>query len=165
MTKRYLVPSEYSPDDTWRLLEWCRELGADEFTIDYHSVDSVAVGRVWNEFDSIARPFYRGKKNRERMSGRTVDDLHRQTDVWELNEKTMAALLRVLPECLLQDDPEEDAWFENPLFYRDGALMFGVLSHEAFGVLKIDDAEVRLLSAAGYPTHDSLPRISDPRAD
>ena len=161
MTKRFLVPSEYSPADTWRLLDWCRELGADEFTIDYDSVDSVIVGKVWADFDAAVRGFNRGKKNRERMSGKTVDDLRRYTDVWQLNDETVRALTSALPSGLLQYDPQEDAWFEDPVFYRDGELMLGVLSHEAFGVLRIGESESSLLSAAGFPTHDSLPRISD----
>lgn len=165
MTKRFLVPSEYSPGDTWRLLDWCRELGADEFTIDYHSVDAVGVGKVWADFDARVRRFGRGKKNRERMSGKTVDDLLRYTDLWQLTDETVRALQAALPSGLLQYDPQEDAWFEDPVFYRDGELMLGVLSHEAFGVLRLGDAEVSLLSAAGFPTHESVPRISDTRAD
>jgi hypothetical protein len=163
--KRFLVPSEYSPADTWRLLDWCRELGADEFTIDYRSVDSILVGKVWADFDMKVREFHRGKKNRERMSGKTVDDLRRYTDLWQLNDETIGALQSVLPAGLLQFDPQEDAWFEDPVFYRDGELMLGVLSHEAFGVLRLGDAEVSLLSAAGFPTHESVPRISDTPRD
>jgi hypothetical protein len=163
--KRFLVPSEYSPADTWRLLDWCRELGADEFTIDYRSIDSVVVGKAWAEFDAAVREFYRGKKARERMSGKTVDDLRRQTDLWQLNDRTIAALQQALPSGLLQYDPQEDAWFEDPVFYREGELMLGVLSHEAFGVLRIGDPEVALLSAAGFRSHESLPRISDTARD
>jgi hypothetical protein len=37
--------------------------------------------------------------------------------------------------------------------------MLGVLSHEAFAVLRITDLELAQLAAAGFPTHDSLPRI------
>jgi hypothetical protein len=159
--KGFLIPSEYSAADTWRLLEWCRELGADEFSIDYRSIDAVVVGKVWADFDAAVRGFYRGKNSRERMSGRTVDDLRRHTDLWQLNDQTISALQRALPSGLLQYDPQEDAWFEDPVFYRDGEMMLGVLSHEAFGVLRLGDAEVSLLSAAGFPTHDSLPRISD----
>jgi len=28
-------------------------------------------------------------------------------------------------------------WFEDPIFYREESLMLGVLSHEAFAVLRI----------------------------
>lgn len=142
-------------------MEWCRQTGADEFTVDYRSLDAVVVGKVWNDFDTIAREYYIGKKNRERMSGRTVDDLHRQTDLWHLNDMTIDALRRVLPSGLLQYDPEEDAWFEDPVLYRGGQLMLGVLSHEAFGVLRISETEMESFRAAGFPSHDSLPRISD----
>lgn len=93
------------------------------------------------------------------MSGRTVDDLTRSTELWELNHVTIGALEKVLPAGLFQYEPSEDSWFEDPVVYRKGRLMLGVLSHEAFGVLCISDPEAAQLEAAGFPSHESLPRI------
>lgn len=156
--KRFLVPSEYSPDESWRLVEWCRSLGADEFTIDM-IVESSQPHRLHVAFDREVTPHARSRARRERMSGKTADDLHRETDLWNLNRSTVDALKHALPAGIFQYDPRDGGWFENPILYRSGELMLGVLSHEAFAVLRVSDRESAQLAAAGFPSHDSLPRI------
>ena len=156
--QRFLAPSDFSAAETWRLLKWCQELGAEEFTIDCLAPDAIAVPGVWRAFDEIVQPFSRGEGVRERMSGATADDLTRHTRLWELNAKTIGALHVVLPEGLFGYSPAERGWFEDPVFYRDGRLMLGILSHEAFAVLRLSAAECELLSAAGFASHESLPR-------
>jgi hypothetical protein len=56
-------------------------------------------------------------------------------------------------------DPEGRGWFEDPILYREGNLLMGVLSHEAFAVLRLSVLESVRLSAAGFPSHDSLLRV------
>jgi hypothetical protein len=160
LVKRYLAPSDFSTEETWRLVEWCRKLGADEFTIDCLGSDAGRVPEVRHGFRTIVHAFARGKGIRERMSGPTADDLTRSTELWELNETTIGALKLALPDGLLQYEPREGGWFEDPVLYREGHLMLGVLSHEAFAVLRISDHESAQLAAAGFYSHDSLPRIS-----
>lgn len=93
------------------------------------------------------------------MSGATADDLTRRTRLWELNPDTVGALQQALPNGLLAYDPEGQGWFEDPILYREGDLLLGVLSHEAFAVLRISVLESVRFSAAGFPSHDSLPRV------
>jgi hypothetical protein len=159
LVKRYLIPSDYPPDESWRLVEWCGSVGADEFTVDCISTDSRAADVLWAEFDAVVRALSRTAARRERMSGRTADDLTRDTQLWTLNDSSIGALRETLPGGLFQYDPLHDAWFEDPVIYRDGELMLGVLSHEAFAVLRVTEPEVALLAAAGFPSHDNLPRI------
>lgn len=159
IVKRYLTPSEFTPNETWRLVEWCKSLGADEFTIDCLWTDAAVAQKAWRQFDMVLKPFSRGEETRERMSGRTVDDLTRRTDLWELNQVTVGALKQVLPAGLFQYEPWGDSWFEDPVIYRDARMMLGVLSHEAFAVLSITELESTQLLAAGFPSHESLPRI------
>jgi hypothetical protein len=159
LVKRYLAPTDFSPAETWRLVEWSHALGADEFTIDCVGSDAREEAKVWRPFEKLVQPFSRGEKTRERMSGRTADDLTRSTRLWELNSVTIGALKHALPSGLLAYDPAGRGWFEDPIFYRDGALVLGVLSHEAFAVLRISVLESVRLSAAGFLSHDSLPRV------
>ena len=156
--QRFLAPSDFSAAETWRLVKWCQGLGAEEFTIDCLTPDAIAVPEVWREFDEMAQPFSRGEGVRERMSGATADDLTRSTRLWGLNENTIQALKRALPDGLFGYTPAERGWFEDPVFYRDGRLMLGILSHEAFAVLRLSQAESDQLSAAGFASHESLPR-------
>jgi len=65
-----------------------------------------------------------------------------------------------LPGGLFQYDPWEPAWFEDPILYRNGEMLLGVLSHEAFAVLRVSESEAEDLIDAGFPTHESLPRAS-----
>jgi len=157
--QRYLAPSDFSVEEAWRLVEWCRERGADEFTIDCLGSEKVVEAKVWRPFEKLVRAFSKGEMVRERMSGRTADELTRATKVWELNATTIDALQRALPGGLLAYDPVEQGWFEDPVFYRDGRLMLGVLSHEAFAIMRLTEVESAELSAAGFPSHDSLPRV------
>lgn len=157
--KRYLAPSDFSAAETWRLLEWCRELGADEFTIDCLETDGLVGDKVWHTFEKLVRQSSRGEATRERMSGRTADDLTRPTALWHVNDATIDALMRAMPDGLFSYAPAERGSFEDPVLYRNGQLLLGVLSHEAFAVLRISEAESAQLSAAGFRSHDSLPRV------
>jgi hypothetical protein len=134
-------------------------MGADEFTIDCTGSDARAEATVWQPFEKIVQPFSRGEETRERMSGRTADDLTRSTRLWTLNPVTIGALQQALPGGLLAYDPSGHGWFEDPILYCDGNLLLGVLSHEAFALLRITVLESVRLSAAGFPSHDSLPRV------
>ena len=156
--QRFLTPIDFSADETWRLVQWCQSLGADEFTVDCLAPDAIAVPEVWRAFDEMVQPFARGEGVRERMSGATADDLTRRTRLWELNGETIEALRRLFPDGLFGYAPAEPGWFEDPVFYRDGRLMLGILSHEAFAVLRLSEAESEQLSAAGFASHESLPR-------
>jgi hypothetical protein len=156
--QRFLTPSDFSAAETWRLVKWCQELGAEEFTIDCLAADAIAVPQIWRGFDQVVKPHSRADGVRERMSGATADDLTRSTRLWELNGDTIQALRRALPDGLFGYNPIEHGWFEDPIFYRDGRLMLGILSHEAFAVLRLSEAESEQLAAAGFPSHESLPR-------
>jgi len=158
--QRYLAPSDYPATAAWQLVDWCRSIGADEFTIDWVESDTRTAGTTRNPLEKSVQQFARREQTRERMSGRTADDLRRTTKLWTLNDVTMKALRDALPGGVLSYDPTEPGWFEDPVFYREGNLMLGVLSHEAFGVLRVSAGEAARLSAAGFPSHDSLPRIS-----
>ena len=159
LIKRYLAPADFTAEESWRLVEWCREIGADEFTVDCVGSDARAEATTRQPFEKLVNPFSRGEETRERMSGATADDLTRSTRLWEMNPVTIEALRLALPNGLLSYDPEGSGWFEDPILYREGNLLLGVLSHEAFAVLRLSVVESMRLSAAGFPSHDSLPRV------
>jgi hypothetical protein len=159
LIKRYLAPADFTAEEQWRLVEWCREIGADEFTLDCVGSDARAEATTWRPFETIVNPFSRGEETRERMSGATADDLTRSTHLWEMNPVTVGALQQALPNGLLSYDPDGRGWFEDPILYREGNLLLGVLSHEAFAVLRLSALESVRLSTAGFPSHDSLPRV------
>lgn len=160
LIKRFLVPSGYSVEESWRLVDWCRSLGADEFTVDMLGVDPPQAGGLHARFVRAAAPHARPEAKRERMSGQTADALHRATELWALNDDTVGILRDGLPAGIFQYEPRDGGWLEDPVFYRAGELMLGVLSHEAFAVLRVSERESAQLAAAGFISHDTLPRIS-----
>ena len=158
LVKRFLVPSDYSAEETWRLVDWCRGAGADEFTVDPLGFDTIGKNASrW--FENAVRSHRRETGIRERMSGPTADALTRATELWSLNEATIGVLKQALRNGLFEYEPRDGGWFEDPILYREGQLMLGVLSHEAFAVLRVSADEVAQLAEAGLPSHDSLPRI------
>ena len=159
MIKRYLIPSDYSTEQSWRLVEWCMGIGANEFTIDFLSSTPTRAADRWERFDEIVHSLSLGPALRERMSGRTADDLVRTTERWSLNETSIGALQDALSQGIFEYDPRPNGWFEDPIFYRDGELVLGVLSHEAFAVLRLATSEAADFEGTGFPSHDSLPRI------
>ena len=159
MIKRYLIPSDYTAAESWRLVEWCRGIGANEFTVDFLSSTPTRAADRREQFDEGVRSLTLGEAMRERMSGRTADDLVRATERWALNETSIDALRDALPQGIFEYDPRPEGWFENPILYRDGELVLGVLSHEAFAILRLATSEAADFDAAGFPSHDSLPRI------
>ena len=159
MIKRYLVPSDFTVADSWRLVEWCRGIGANEFTIDFLSTARTGAANRSEQFDEAVNRLSLGTAMRERMSGQTADDLVRPTERWRLSDESIGALRDALPGGIFEYDPLQDGWFEDPIFYRDGELVLGVLSHEAFAVLRLTPAEADELHAAGFRSYDSLPRI------
>jgi hypothetical protein len=134
-------------------------LGANEFTVDFLSNNPSRAGDRWEQFEEVVRPLALGEAKLERMSGRTADELSRPTERWVLNETSITALKEALGDGFFQYDPWQDGWFEDPILYRDGELMLGVLSHEAFAVLRLTESESQKLDAAGFPSHESLPRV------
>lgn len=158
LVKRFLVPSDYSAEETWRVVEWCRDHGASEFTVDPLGFDTT--GKNVSKWLASALGKHRRQSGiRERMSGPTADALTRATELWTLDESSIDVLKKALPNGFFEYEPRDGGWFEDPILYRDGQLMLGVLSHEAFAVLRVSESELEQLAAAGFPSHDSLPRI------
>jgi hypothetical protein len=114
---------------------------------------------VWAQFAHAVAPFTLGEHVRRLMSGRTVDDLIRPTELWTLNEPTIKALRDAFPLGFLQYYPADDGWLEDLVLYRDGELMLGAITHEGAAVLRVSPDESAAFTEAGFPSHDQLPYI------
>ena len=90
-------------------------LGANEFTVDFLSSNPSRAADRWEQFDEVVRPLALGRAKRERMSGRTADDLSRATERWTLDETSISALKETLAEGFLEYDPSQEGSFEDPI--------------------------------------------------
>ena len=69
--------------------------------------------------------------------------------LWRLTPLSATLLHEFLPEGLFSGDVQERGWFENPIIYRDGAFLCGVLTHDREGYLRVSSDEARELSRLG----------------
>jgi len=72
------------------------------------------------------------------------------TPRWSLGPETVAALRLAFPRGPFDYYPGTDAWFEDLEVYRDGELMFGIITHEHEGVVRVRDEELARLDARGF---------------
>jgi hypothetical protein len=157
LLERYLAADDYDLESSRRLVAWCRRHGADEFTID--CLGTQVDEQVWGPFEIMVKDYALGAKVRRRMSGRTTEDLVRPTDLWALNDATAIALELALPDGVLDYRVGEYGWFEDPILYREGEVMLGVITHESSAVLRLTKVEAADFAAAGFVSHDELPWI------
>jgi hypothetical protein len=74
----------------------------------------------------------------------------RSTALWQLNSAALIAMQEFLPEGLFSNSVGKEGRFEDPVFYRKGEFMLGVVSHENEGIVRVTATEYRLLEAQGF---------------
>ena len=155
MILRYLSADDYSTDASWQLAEWCLERGVDEFTIQCLGSSPSVNALTWQPFADLVGLFARPSAMRRRLTAASVAELSRPTELWEFNATTLLALRGVLREGLFDYRTSHDGWFEDPILYRNGELMLGVVTHESSAVLRLSEEEWPLFTAAGFPSHET----------
>jgi hypothetical protein len=72
-----------------------------------------------------------------------------ETSLWRLTGESLALLHECFPLGLLIYVSGNSGWIEDPVFYRDAEMMFGVVSHENEGVIQASNSELAALEAIG----------------
>jgi len=128
---------DFTPEETWRLLQWCREHGADEFAVSLYDMTP----------DPLA-PSFRARSRREGISGR---EQWYDTDLYRLDGESVERLRTLFASGLFQVPAwgSDTGWVENPTFYRNGELMLCVVSHEGYGELRVSQRERESLARIG----------------
>ncbi|HEX6532946.1 MAG TPA: hypothetical protein VF041_00030 [Gemmatimonadaceae bacterium] len=145
---RHFTPASASPDDTWRLLRWCVEHGASEFSVRV-MCEAGEPAPTADRFEDTFAPALVGEERRHVLSHPVGED--RPTiRLWRLDDRTEALLHPYLPQGLFTNAVDPRGWIEDPLVYRNGELMLGVVTHERDGVLRATADEMRELDALGF---------------
>lgn len=118
----HIYAEDYDPLKSWQLATWCKKHGANEWTISSVTVRGAGT-TLFERFEEAAQRFHLPKAKRRQLTARRKVD-----GLWNFT-----------------------SWFEDPVFYRNGEFMLGVVSHENEGLLRVTQVERRMLEAKGFP--------------
>lgn len=151
----HLFAEDYSPPQFWRLVRWCKDHSAGEWNV---TVLKTRKGKksgtdMLNRFDEQAAPFRLPDARRRHLTsqGASGSGFIRPLELWRLTSKSLTFLEEAFPVGVFRYDAGADGWMEDPMFYRQGELMLGVVSHEGEGILRVTPEERRQLEQDGFP--------------
>ena len=103
------------------------------------------------------RPFQLRDEKRVLMTVLAGEPQEQPTRLWRMSAASISALQGIFTDGLF-DYPLADwdsGWCEDPTFYREGAVMLGVVSHEGEGLLTVSESEHAEVQGLGIPTHQA----------
>ena len=147
---RFLFADDVAAAQTWDLVTWCTQHGATEFTVEELGLQGHPTPFL-DRFDADMQAFRLADEHRPRMSGRSKADLVRKTELWGLSSASVAVLQRYFVEGLFMYPTSEweEGCLEDPIFYRNGQIMFGIVTHEREGILTLSEFEHSEVAALG----------------
>ena len=125
---------DYSAEESWRLVEWCLESGAREFTLSFVEPPDLPAG-AWDKFDIPLAPF-------------TVDGTSARRFV--LTPDSVTVLRHLLGGGVFTTEPTAALWLEDPVLFRDGRPLLSVISHEGEAKLELEPEDRASLDAAKF---------------
>jgi len=125
-------------DQSKLILTYLRDIGVESFTVNYLTGDSDSEAMADKFYDSL-KPFTLGKTKLEQVSWLRNSGKFQEVECYSFQPETVEIISGSYGESLTDWDvcklPED--W----IFYRDGQLKCGVVSHECFDWLRLDEAE------------------------
>ncbi len=151
VTTLHIYAEDYPAALSWQLARWCQSHGADDWTVHWISVEGEPDPA--EHFDAVMHAYYIGRADRVTGTAYHKGDFVRFVDLWQLTVALMVALQEFLADGLFTYDPGRNGWIEDPVFYRKGEMMLGIVSHEGYGLLRVTEQEQQELEKAGFPYH------------
>lgn len=153
----FILGDEVSTEDSARLLEWCHQAGADEFSLSIVEVEDAGKDRVVTIEQELAA-FERDPATREGLMAMEGEERMRPVPLWSLTPASIRQLQKVLPDGVLSyGDWSEPAWCENLCVYRKSVLMLGIVTHEHLGIVRVTQSEKEALEVLGIRFHLEMP--------
>ncbi len=155
LVDRFLFGEDVRPEQTWELLSWCVARGAQDLTVSRLGLEGRSMPYA-DRFESEMALFQLPSARRPQLSGSSEKDLIRTTDLWALNGESIAVLQRYFHGGLFTYPTSrwEEGCLEDPTFYREGQIMFGIISHEREGIITLSEAEHADVAALSITTRD-----------
>ena len=155
LVDRFIMAGDVTPEQTWRLVDWCAEHGADEFTLAMLLMDNSPAPFLDGVTAALKR-FERVPAPRKAVTVWADESAVQTTRLWDLTPESIAVLKGLFPNGLFAAPSyQEVGWLEDPTLYRDAQMMLGIVSHEHEGVLTLTDLEHVHVAALGIPTRES----------
>lgn len=152
---RFLVADDLTPDQSWQLLRFCQARGATELTVVQLSLQGGPTTFI-DRFAADMAGHARAHQLRPHLSGTSLEDFTRMTALWTLDDASVDVLHRYFTDGLFMYPA--GTWdvgcLEDPIFYREGEIMFGIVTHEREGMLSLTDVEHGEVAALGIRTRD-----------
>jgi hypothetical protein len=132
MLTLWVRKEDYSPAESWRLVEWCAERGAREFTLSFIGPPDGPT-QAWDAFDVPLAPFALNGSSAGRFA---------------LTPDSSTVLRSLLGGGLFTYEPTTALCLEDPILFRDGQPMLSVISHEGEAILELEPEDRASLDAA-----------------
>jgi len=146
---RHIYAVDYEVSRSWQLMKWCLKQGADEWTLSQRP-DRRDRSGLLPRFEEATAPYRLPPAERRQLTARTEHLFIRFTALWRLSAASLAVLQDFMPEGLFSSPRGRGSRLEDPIFYRKGEFMLGVVSHENEGIVRVTAREGDLLEAEGF---------------
>jgi hypothetical protein len=157
---RFIAASEVRSEQTWQLLDWCRSSGADEFALSLLGLEGYTTPFT-ARLEAALAPFHLPAAVREQVTVYSREDVARLTQRWALTSESVTLLQEFFDQGLFTYPVGE--WeigcIEDPIVYRNGDVMLGIVSHERRGVLVLTELEHAEVAALGIHIRPEPPWI------
>jgi hypothetical protein len=143
-----------SPEQGWRLIEWCIERGGDEFSFQTMSLGYSPASH--EPLTNALTAFHRRTPKRTNMTTLAREESRRPTATWGLTNVSAAVLRQhVVDGFFAAPSYSAAGWFEDFTIYRRSEVMLGAVSHEALVVLCLTEQEHGELSELKIESHET----------
>ena len=142
--------------ESTRLLAWAVAHGADQFTLDVRAIGGIEAPLA-DAYEDVFGEWETTPARRRVLYRWTAPDCTREVRLWTLTAESLALLEPFFPDGLFTHGVHERGWLEDPLFYRNGEFLLGVITHEREGLIRVTPDEERELIELGIPLGDVAP--------
>jgi hypothetical protein len=156
MKERYIVADDIDRNRSWVLVQWCAANGASDFTLSLLGLEGYATPFL-DRVEAALAPFRLSMQDREHLTAPTRDQLVQPTQLWHVSDETIRLLMGFLDDGLFTYPAGEweTGCLEDPVIYRRGEIILGVVSHEREGLLRLTEVEHNQIVALGIPTREN----------
>ena len=149
MIERFFFASDNPGRETWQLVPWVDQQGATDFSLNLMRVNpEVGPSPFIDALETELEPYRLPDDECEHLEFSADEPKMRSFPLWRLTDESIAILEGYLPGGLVAEPTySTDGWLENPRFYRNGELILGAITHEGGGFVRLEPAEVELVTS------------------